>query len=170
MSRWWTVKRSEAVWWKIPFSRGSIGAGGGWALGGFQKEEKKCWKKAEEKCSRKKDPLQRLNWSWRRVDIGWDISRNSDLCSDIWISVIIICRTNQRRGRVAWVILVVVDPQVCSPLDLCFWVNFRHICHLGQVPNLSVKFVSYGFTHLKVGNAWNQRQFHHCWGMLLDPW
>ena len=34
MSRWWTVKRAEAVWWKIPFSRGSIGAGGGWELGG----------------------------------------------------------------------------------------------------------------------------------------
>ena len=27
------MKRAEAVWWKIPFSRGSIGAGVGWTLG-----------------------------------------------------------------------------------------------------------------------------------------
>ena len=61
MSRWWTVKRAEAVWWKIPFSRGSIGAGGGWALGGFQKEEEKVLKKVlkEKKSAQEKKILFR---------------------------------------------------------------------------------------------------------------
>ena len=57
MSRWWTVKRAEAVWWKIPFSRGSIGAGVGWTLEG-RVQAQKVGKKLSKKCSRKKIPFR----------------------------------------------------------------------------------------------------------------